>query len=401
MPDTSVNATNSGRSLGVLVVGIGGAVASTAAAGVEMLRAGSNDLAGLPLANVGVAGLVPYRNVHFAGWDLHGEDLAEAVREHRVLDREQTELVEDKLSQLRPWPAVGSKDFCKNVDGDNKMSGTHRQAVEQIRDDIRRYRETSGMQNLVMINLASVERWPDLRLEVLQNPVAFEQGLDQGDPAISPAMLYAYAAIQEGLPYGNFTPSLAADIPALTRMADERCVPVAGKDGKTGQTFIKTVLAPAFRSRSLYVEGWFSTNILGNRDGLALDNADSLRSKLNTKGSVLDSILGYPVEDHLVNIQYYKPRGDNKEAWDNIDLVGFMGQKMQMKVNFLCRDSILAAPLVIEIARVLDLAKQRGRGGIQEQLGIFFKAPMTAPGRREEHSFPVQERNLLDWLAAA
>jgi myo-inositol-1-phosphate synthase len=214
-------------------------------------------------------------------------------------------------------------------------------------------------------------------------------------------MLDAYAAIVEGVPYGNFTPSLAADIPALTRLADERAVPVAGKDGKTGQTFIKTVLAPAFRSRSLYVEGWFSTNILGNRDGLALDNADSLRSKLNTKGSVLDQILGYPVEDHLVNIQYYKPRGDNKEAWDNIDLVGFMGQKMQMKVNFLCRDSILAAPLVIEIARVLDLAKQRGKGGIQEQLGIFFKAPMTPAGRREEHSFPVQERNLLDWLHAA
>ena len=149
------------------------------------------------------------------------------------------------------------------------------------------------------------------------------------------------------------------------------------------------------------MEGWFSTNILGNRDGLALDNVDSLQSKLKTKGSVLDSILGYPVEDHLVNIQYYKPRGDNKEAWDNIDLVGFMGQKMQMKVNFLCRDSILAAPLVIEIARVLDLAKQRGKGGIQEQLGIFFKAPMTPAGRREEHSFPVQERNLLDWLNAA
>ena len=401
MPDTGLDAASTARQLGVLVVGLGGAVASTAVAGIEMLRAGSNDLAGLPLASVGTAGLAPYRNIHFAGWDLHGEDLASAVREHRVLDRDQTELVEDKLSAMRPWPAVGSRDFCKNVDGENKISGGHRDAVEQIRADIRNYRDTTGVRNLVMVNLASVERWPDLKLEVLQSVAAFERGLDGGDPAISPAMLYAYAAIIEGVPYGNFTPSLAADIPALTRLADERCVPVAGKDGKTGQTFIKTVLAPAFRARSLYVEGWFSTNILGNRDGLALDNADSLRSKLNTKGSVLDEILGYPVEDHLVNIQYYKPRGDNKEAWDNIDLVGFMGQKMQMKVNFLCRDSILAAPLVIEIARVLDLAKQRGKGGIQEQLGIFFKAPMTPPGRREEHSFPVQERNLLDWLNAA
>ena len=230
---------------------------------------------------------------------------------------------------------------------------------------------------------------------------SFERALDRNDAAISPAMMYAYAAIEEGVPYGNFTPSLAADIPALVQLAERKCVPVAGKDGKTGQTFIKTVLAPAFRSRSLYVEGWFSTNILGNRDGLALDNPDSLRSKLNTKGSVLDDILGYPVEDHIVDIRYYRPRGDNKEAWDNIDLVGFLGQKMQLKVNFLCRDSILAAPLVIEIARVLDLARQREQGGVQEQLGLFFKAPMTKPGKREEHSFPVQERVFLDWLAAA
>jgi myo-inositol-1-phosphate synthase len=401
MPDTGLDVATAGRHVGVLVVGIGGAVASTAAAGIEMLRAGSNDLAGLPLANVGASGIAQYRNLHFAGWDLHGESLADAVREHRVLEREQSEMVEAKLSQMKPWAAVGSQDFCKNVDGANKLVGTHREAVEQIRQDIRNYRESTGYRDVVVINLASVERWPDLTLPVLQDPAAFERGIDNGDPAISPAMLYAYASIVEGAPYGNFTPSLAADIPALTKMATERCVPVAGKDGKTGQTFIKTVLAPAFKSRSLYVEGWFSTNILGNRDGLALDNADSLRSKLNTKGSVLDSILGYPVEDHLVNIQYYKPRGDNKEAWDNIDLVGFLGQKMQIKVNFLCRDSILAAPLVIEIARVLDLAKQRGQGGIQEQLGIFFKAPMTPAGRREEHSFPVQERNLLDWLNAA
>jgi myo-inositol-1-phosphate synthase len=386
----------------VLVVGLGGAVASTAVAGIEMLRAGSNDLAGLPLAGVGVSGLTPYRNLHFGGWDLHAEDLDGAVREHRVLERDQAELVGPALRAMKPWPAVGSVEFCRNVDGGNKFAAnSHREAVDRIRDDIRRYRESSGIEDLVVVNLASVERWPDMQAGALQTPEAFERGLDSSDPAISPAMLYAYGAIAEGVPYGNFTPSLAADIPALVRMATERNVPIAGKDGKTGQTFIKTVLAPAFRSRSLYVEGWFSTNILGNRDGLALDNPDSLRSKLNTKGSVLDDILGYPVEDHLVDIRYYKPRGDNKEAWDNIDLVGFLGQKMQIKVNFLCRDSILAAPLVIEIARVLDLARQRGKGGIQEQLGLFFKAPMTPAGKREEHSFPVQERVLLDWLAAA
>jgi len=401
MPDTGLDVSTTGRRVGVLVVGLGGAVATTAAAGIEMVRAGSNDMAGLPLAGVGASGIAAYRNLHFAGWDLHGENLENAVREHRVLDHEQSELVAPAMRGMKPWPAVGSVDFCKNVDGANKVvAGSHREAVDRIRDDIRRYRETSGIENLVVVNLASVERWPDKAAAALHTPEGFEKGLDGSDPAISPAMLYAYAAIVEGVPYGNFTPSLAADIPALTTLAERRNVPVAGKDGKTGQTFIKTVLAPAFRSRSLYVEGWFSTNILGNRDGLALDNPDSLKSKLNTKGSVLDDILGYPVEDHIVDIRYYKPRGDNKEAWDNIDLVGFLGQKMQIKVNFLCRDSILAAPLVIEIARVLDLARQRGHGGIQEQLGLFFKAPMTPAGKREEHSFPVQERALLDWLAA-
>ena len=401
MPDSGLDASSSGRRVGVLVVGLGGAVASTAAAGIEMLRAGSNDLAGLPLAGVGAPGIAGYRNLHFAGWDLHGDNLDGAVREHRVLDREQAEMVSPALRNMTPWPAVGSVDFCKNVDGANKIAtNSHREAVDRIRDDIRNYKTTSKIENLVMVNLASVERWPDKAAAALATVEGFEKGLDSSDPAISPAMLYAYAAITEGVPYGNFTPSLAADIPALTALAEQRNVPVCGKDGKTGQTFIKTVLAPAFRSRALYVEGWFSTNILGNRDGLALNNPDSLKSKLNTKGSVLDDILGYPVEDHIVDIRYYKPRGDNKEAWDNIDLVGFLGQKMQMKVNFLCRDSILAAPLVIEIARVLDLARQRGKGGIQEQMGIFFKAPMTPAGKREEHSFPVQERVLLDWLAA-
>ena len=408
MPDsrldvaTPMSGASGGRQVGVLVVGMGGAVATTAAAGIEMLRAGANDMAGLPLSDTNAPGIAAYRNLHFAGWDLHGEDLDSAVREHRVLDEAQAALVAPALSAMRPWPAVGSLDFCKNVDGGNKIvANTHRGAVDRIRDDIRRYRADSGIEDVVVINLASVERWPDMQAAALQTPAGFEAGLDGNDPVISPAMLYAYAAIAEGAPYGNFTPSLAADIPALVTMASQRNVPVAGKDGKTGQTFIKTVLAPAFRARSLYVEGWFSTNILGNRDGLALDNPDSLQSKLNTKGSVLDSILGYPVEDHLVDIRYYRPRGDNKEAWDNIDLVGFLGQKMQMKVNFLCRDSILAAPLVIEIARVLDLARSRGQGGVQEQLGLFFKAPMTPAGRREEHSFPVQQRVLNDWLAGA
>jgi myo-inositol-1-phosphate synthase len=213
-------------------------------------------------------------------------------------------------------------------------------------------------------------------------------------------MLYAYAAIAEGVPYGNFTPSVAADIPALIEFAEKQNVPIAGKDGKTGPTFIKTVLAPALKARALKVEGWYSTNILGNRDGLALSNEDSLASKIKTKGSVLDDILGYEVEDHIVDIRYYRPRGDNKEAWDNVDITGFLGQPMQIKVNFLCKDSILAAPLAIEIARCLDLARQRGEGGMQEQLSVFFKLPMTK-SRRPEQAFFRQQRMLLDWLAPA
>jgi len=212
-------------------------------------------------------------------------------------------------------------------------------------------------------------------------------------------MLYAYAAISEQIPYGNFTPSLAADIPALVEFAENKQVPVAGKDGKTGQTMIKSVLAPAFKTRALKVEGWYSTNILGNRDGLALSDADSLASKVKTKSGLLDDILGYAVEDHIVDIRYYRPRGDNKEAWDNIDLTGFLGQSMQLKVNFLCKDSILAAPLAIEIARCLDLAKQRNEKGVLDQISIFFKMPMTrSKDQKAENALHKQEEILLNWL---
>ncbi len=291
------------------------------------------------------------------------------------------------------------EEFCRNVTGGNVVVARGRRAqADAVRADLRRFRDEQALDGLVLVNLASTERWPDPAAACLQTPEAFEQGLDADDPAITPAMVYAYAAISEGVGYGNFTPSLAADVPALVQLAERRGVPVAGKDGKTGQTMMKTVLAPAFRSRALRVEGWYSTNILGNRDGLALDDPASLQSKLQTKGTVLDSILGYPVEDHVVRIDYYRPRGDAKEAWDAIDLVGFLGQRMQIKVDFQCRDSILAAPLAIEIARLLDLAQQRGQGGVQRHLGWFFKAPMTADGSTPEHAMHRQERELLDWI---
>jgi myo-inositol-1-phosphate synthase len=213
-------------------------------------------------------------------------------------------------------------------------------------------------------------------------------------------MLYAYAAILEGALYANFTPSVAADVPALVALAEERGVPVSGKDGKTGQTMMKTVLAPAFAMRNLKVEGWYSTNILGNGDGRVLDDPDSLASKVTTKGSVLDDILGYEVRDHVVRIDYYPPRGDHKEAWDNVDLKGFLGARMQVKVDLLCSDSALAAPLAIELARLSDLALLRGEGGVQEQFGVFFKAPMTkAPDARPEHALHRQQERLISWLA--
>ncbi len=251
----------------------------------------------------------------------------------------------------------------------------------------------------MVINLASTEKLAVEGNEILNSLAGFETALDNNSADISPAMLYAYAAIAERIPYGNFTPSVSVDIHALIEFAEKMAVPVAGKDGKTGQTFIKSVLAPAFRSRALRVMGWFSTNILGNRDGLALSNSDSLASKIKTKSSLLDDILGYEVEDHIVDIRYYRPRGDNKEAWDNIDITGFLGQKMQIKVNFLCKDSILAAPLAIEIARCLDLAAQRGESGVQEQLSVFFKLPMTRGGRIEQ-AFHKQDETLLSWLSS-
>ena len=385
--------------LGIAIVGFGGAVSTTAVAGVEMIKAGSNKRDGLPLAHLAIPGMADYKDIVFAGWDLNDSDLAAAAEEHGVIGRRELEDGAAALNGIRPWKAVGSEKFCKNIVGRNLITAkTHRGAVDLIADDLRRFKSDSGVDRVVVLNLASTESWPDLTARTLNETEAFERGLDTNDEAISPAMLYAYAAIANDCGYANFTPSVAADVPALVALAKRRNVPVAGKDGKTGQTMMKTVLAPALKARALHVDGWFSTNILGNRDGLALDDPKSLQSKLNTKGSVLDQILGYPVEDHIVDIRYYRPRGDDKEAWDNIDVTGFLGQRMQIKVNFLCKDSILAAPLAIEIARVIGLADKRGDGGVQEQLSHFFKAPMTRNGRVPTHAFHQQEAMLMDWL---
>jgi myo-inositol-1-phosphate synthase len=387
------------RILGIAVVGLGGAVGTTMAAGVELLKKGVIGTEGLPLAEKKVQGLADYTDIVFAGWDLFAEDLARAAEGHEVLTYKQHVAAADELRQIKPWPAVGDPKFLSLIDGQNKIGDTgHRAVIEKLRANIAEFKGRCDA--VIVINLASTEKLVEDGNEAFNSISDLERAIDENSSDISPAMLYAYAAIAEGVPYGNFTPSVAADIPAIVEFAEKQNVPIAGKDGKTGQTFIKTVLAPALRSRALKIEGWYSTNILGNRDGLALSNEDSLASKIRTKSSVLSDILGYEVKDHIVDIRYYRPRKDNKEAWDNIDIKGFLGQPMQIKVNFLCKDSILAAPLAIEIARCLDLAKQRGETGIQEQLSVFFKLPMSKTGK-PEHAFHKQENRFVEWLESS
>ncbi len=387
------------RKLGIAIIGLGGAVGTTMVAGISLLKKGIIGKEGLPLADLDAEltkDLADYENIVFAGWDLHGEHLAKAAEEHDVLTHKQYVAAEEELRKIKPWLAAGNKDFLVNIEGENNLAKkTHREVIEKIRENLKEFK--TECDEVVVINLASTERLADEGNEIFNTIAGFENALDENSIEISPAMLYAYAAIAENVPYGNFTPSVSADIPALIEFAEKNGVPLAGKDGKTGQTFIKTVLAPALRTRALKIEGWYSTNILGNRDGLALSNEGSLRSKVKTKHSVLRSILGYTVEDHIVDIRYYRPRGDNKEAWDNIDVTGFLGQPMQLKINFLCKDSILAAPLAIEIARCLDLAKRRGNSGIQEQLSVFFKLPMSE-NNAPEHAFHKQETMLINWL---
>lgn len=385
--------------IGIAFVGVGGGVATTIAAGLELLRDGAIGTEGLPLAEFeGTSNLAGYEQLRVAGWDLSADDLATAAAGHQVVSPELLEKVRPGLETICPWPAIGNEAFCRNVTGEHlRRENGHRGVIAKVQADLSDFADKLGGKRIVVINLASTEKVPDLAHPAMADIAAFETALDENDPGISPSMLYAYASITAGFPYGNFTPNVAAEVPALCAIARSRGVPVAGRDGKTGQTFLKTVLAPALRARALHVDGWYSTNILGNRDGQALDDPASLASKLGTKGDVLDSMLGYPVPDHIVQISYYKPRGDAKEAWDNIDLTGFLGETMQLKVNFLCKDSILAAPLVIEIVRCLDLAKRRGEAGPIEALGSFFKAPMSESGT-PEHSLFAQQARLIRWL---
>ena len=344
-------------------------------------------------------------SVVFGGWDIFEDNSYEAAKTAGVLAPELLDQIRPELEQIRPWPAVFDRRYVKRLDGPNVKKGRNkRDLAEQVREDIRRFKQEQGLDRLVMVWCGSTEVYLT-ETAAHSSLEAFEKALEANDDSIPSSMVYAYAAIKEGIPYANGAPNLSADVPALLQLASDTATPVAGKDLKTGQTLIKTVIAPGLKARLLGVQGWYSTNILGNRDGEVLDDPESFKSKEETKKSVLDYILQpalYPdlYHDlcHVVRINYYPPRGDNKEGWDNIDIFGWLGYPMQLKINFLCRDSILAAPIVLDVALFLDLAKRAGMSGIQEWLSFYFKAPMHAPELYPEHDLFIQLMKLKNTL---
>jgi myo-inositol-1-phosphate synthase len=409
--------------LGILTPGIG-AVATTTMAGVLLARMGK----GLPIGSltqmatirlgprtkrrvpkisqfVPLAGL---EQIDFGGWDIFPDDAFEAAEHAKVLNRDDLALVREELRSIRPMRGVFYPGYVKRLHGTHiKSAGSKAEMVEQVRDDIRTFRREQECDRLVAVWCGSTEAY------IEQGPAhvdmrAFERGLHADDASISNAQIYAWACLQEGVPFANGAPNLCVDFPAAEQLARERHVPIAGKDFKTGQTLMKTILAPGFKARMLGLQGWFSTNILGNRDGEVLDDPESFRSKEVSKLGVLEHILQpdlypelYGQLFHKVRIDYYPPRGDAKEGWDNIDLFGWLGYPMQMKVNFLCRDSILAAPVVLDLALFLDLAARAGFHGTQEWLSFYFKSPMTAPELYPEHDLFIQLmklKNTLRWM---
>jgi len=343
--------------------------------------------------------------VVFGGWDIFEENAYEAAKTAGVLEASLLDQIKPELEQIRPMSAVFDRRYVKRLDGPNVKKGKNKlEMAEALREDMRRFKEDNGLDRLVMVWCGSTEVYLT-ESPVHANVAAFEKGLAASDDAIPSSMIYAYAAIKEGIPYANAAPNLSADVPALLELAAQTGSPLAGKDLKTGQTWIKTVVAPGIKARLLGVEGWYSTNILGNRDGEVLDDPESFKTKEESKKSVLDYILQpnlypelYEKLCHVVRINYYPPRGDNKEGWDNIDLFGWLGYPMQLKINFLCRDSILAAPIVLDVALFLDLAKRTGMSGIQEWLSFYFKSPMAAPGLYPEHDLFIQLMKLKNTL---
>ena len=391
--------------VGVVIIGVNGAVASTLIAGVELMTRGLAPRIGMVTEKTEaqiaeslteLLDFTPLEGIVFAGWDVRFANVYDGALHHKVLPRDTLSEVKDKLEAIKPWPAVFAKKYAENVEGEHIVHAKgYRDEIAILQKDIEAFKKERGLSRVVMVNLASTESFLEVA-PVHETLAAFEAGLDRNDAAISPAMRYFYAAARLGIPYCNFTPSLT-NVPALAELAEKTSTPFAGMDGKTGQTMLKTALAATMRVRRLHIDGWYSTNVLGNNDGLILNAPGSNKTKVMSKASVLDSIVGYHVENHQVHIHYYKPRGDSKEAWDNIDIVGFAGIPMQIKVNFLCQDSALAAPLVIDLVRLLDVAKRTGDRGIQRQLSLFFKSPYHAPGETPVHDLFKQEQLLLQW----
>jgi myo-inositol-1-phosphate synthase len=382
-----------------LLVGAAGAVASTVVAGVEMMRKGTPRFGMITETEIGKAvGVVPLEDIVFGGWDLRATDLYDAALGHGAIPRDRLAEVEKELRQQKPWPGVTSAAFLPSDLGANLVPAkSYRDELRIMREQVENFKREHSLSRLVMVNLCSTERYCELS-DVHRNIAAFEAALDANDERISPAMKYLYLAITMGIAHANFTPS-RSNVPALEELSEKMGVPIAGEDGKTGQTLLKTVLAPAFVVRQLKVDGWYSTNILGNNDGRVLHDPGSNKTKVTSKKGVLDEILGYAVPDHQVHIHYYRPRGDAKEAWDNIDLLGFLGESMQLKVNFLCKDSILAAPLVLDLARLLDAAHRAGEKGVQRQLSLFFKSPYKSARHPLVHDLFEQHRLLTEWVA--
>ena len=406
--------------LGILLVGLG-AVSTTTIAGVLAIRKGFakpiGSLTQMGTVRLGkrtegrsprISDVVPLSGLDdlvFGGWDIYEDDCYAAARTAGVIEPSLLDQVRPELEKIRPWPAVFDQRYVKRLDGPNVKKGKNkRDLAEQVIADIRTFKADHKLDRLVMVWCGSTE------IFMTQAPAhatleSFEHALEQNDVAIPSSMVYAYAAIREGIPYANAAPNLTADIPALVDLAARTGSPLAGKDLKTGQTLIKTIVAPGLKARLIGVAGWYSTNILGNRDGEVLDDPGSFKTKEESKLSVLEYILQpqvypdlYSDFSHLVRINYYPPRGDNKEGWDNIDIFGWMGYPMQIKVNFLCRDSILAAPIVLDLALFSDFAHRAGMKGIQEWLSFYYKSPMAAAGLQPEHDLFIQQTKLKNTL---
>ena len=406
--------------LGVLLPGMG-AVATTFIAGVEAIRRGMAEPVG-SLTQMGhirlgkrtdnrnpkvseLVSLASLDDLVFGGWDPIPDNALVAARRAGVLQDKHIDPIADFLEKIKPMPAVFDQNYVKKLIGTNVKKGKNkRDLAEQLREDIRNFKKENNCTRLVMVWCGSTEIFisPSAVHLTLE---AFEKGMENNDVAIAPSMLYAWAALQEGVPFANGAPNLTVDFPAIQELALERGVPIAGKDFKTGQTLMKTIIAPGLKARMLGIAGWFSTNILGNRDGEVLDDPESFKTKEESKLSVLEHILQpdvypelYEKMYHKVRINYYPPHGDNKEGWDNIDIFGWMGYPMQIKIDFLCRDSILAAPIVLDLAILMDLASRAGMAGIQEWLSFYLKSPMAAPGLHAEHDLFIQQMKLKNTL---